>query len=97
MSFNDPVADLLTRIRNAARNKSKSVKCRNSKVCRGVCEVLQREGYITGFDVIDDAKQGIISVDLKYGPRGETILHQLRRESNRADFYDDFPGGLRHE
>ncbi|MFG0330785.1 MAG: 30S ribosomal protein S8 [Phycisphaerales bacterium] len=81
MSYNDPIADLLTRIRNAARNRAKTVDCRNSKVCRGVCEVLQREGYIEGFDVVDDGRQGLIRVNLRYGPRGEVILHQLRRES----------------
>jgi len=81
MSLNDPIADLLTRIRNAARNRSKSVKCLNSKVCRGVCDVLKSEGYIEGFDVIDDGRQGLIRVSMKYGPRGENILHRLTRES----------------
>ncbi len=81
MSLNDPVSDLLTRIRNAARNRSKNVKCLNSKVCRGICGVLQSEGYIEGFDVIDDGRQGTIRVNLKYGPAGETILHTLKRES----------------
>jgi len=81
MSLNDPIADMLTRIRNAVRIKAKSVKCLNSKVCQGICDVLKSEGYIEDFDVIDDGQQGFIRVALKYGPRGETILHRLTRES----------------
>lgn|SRR5690606_7957874 len=81
MSFNDPIADLLTRIRNAARNRAKTVSCLNSRVCRGVCDVLKREGYINGYDVVDDGRQGLIRVQLKYGPRGEQVLHSLQRES----------------
>lgn len=83
MSFNDPIADMLTRIRNAARNRAKEVLCRNTKVCQGVAEVLRSEGYINGFEVVQTPadKQGNIRVMLKYGPRGETVLHTLRRES----------------
>ena len=81
MAINDPIADMLTRIRNALRNRAKTVKCLNSKACRGVAEVLRDEGYITGFDVIDDGRQGIIRVALKYGPRGEKVLNALRRVS----------------
>ncbi|MCA9292762.1 MAG: 30S ribosomal protein S8 [Phycisphaerales bacterium] len=78
---NDTIADMLTRIRNAARNEQKEVKCLNSKVCRGVAEILQSEGYINGFDVVEDGRQGLIRVKLKYGPRGETVLHRLDRVS----------------
>jgi small subunit ribosomal protein S8 len=81
MSLNDPIADMLTRIRNAARNRSKEVVCMNSKVCRGIADALQAEGYISGYEVVDDGRQGRINVRLKYGPRGETILHMLKRES----------------
>ena len=81
MAINDPVADMLTRIRNALRNRDKNVKCLNSKVCRGVADVLRDEGYINGFDVIEDGRQGIIRVQLKYGPRGETVLNSLKRVS----------------
>lgn len=81
MAVNDPIADMLTRIRNAIRTRAKSVKCLNSKVCQGVAAVLREEGYITGFDVIDDGRQGIIRVQLKYGPRGEIVLNSLRRIS----------------
>jgi len=81
MAVNDPIADMLTRIRNAARNREKTVKCLNSKVCRGIATILQQEGYIAGFDVVEDGRQGIIRIRLKYGPRGETILNSLERQS----------------
>jgi small subunit ribosomal protein S8 len=81
MSMNDPIADMLTRIRNAAANRAKAVSVLNSKVCRGIAQILQQEGYIDGFDVIDDGKQGHIRVRLKYGPRGEVLIHQIKRES----------------
>lgn len=81
MTMSDPIADMLTRIRNAARNRDKAVMCLNSKVCRGIAAALQDEGYIEGFEVIEDGRQGQIRVRLRYGPRGETILNQLKRES----------------
>lgn len=81
MALNDPISDMLTRIRNAARNRSKSVVCLNSRVCRGIADVLREEGYIEGFEVVEDGRQGKIKVKLRYGPRGETILHRLDRES----------------
>jgi small subunit ribosomal protein S8 len=82
MSLNDPIADMLTRIRNATRNRSKTVTCLNSKVCRGIADVLRAEGFIETFDVVEDGRQGKIKVKLRYGPRGETVLHTLRRESS---------------
>lgn len=81
MALSDPIADMLTRIRNAARNKAKTVDCRNSKVCKGIAEVLKGEGYIQDYDVLDDGRQGVLRVQLKYGPHGEQIIHSLRRES----------------
>jgi small subunit ribosomal protein S8 len=88
MAIGDPIADMLTRIRNAVRNRSKSVACINSKVCRGIADVLRDEGYIDGYDVIEDGRQGQIRVRLKYGPAGETVLHKLHRESKpgRRDY-----------
>ena len=81
MAISDPIADMLTRIRNAARNHAKTVNCLNSKVCRGIADVLRDEGYIDSYDVIDDGKQGIIRIQLRYGPRGEVIIRKLQRES----------------
>jgi small subunit ribosomal protein S8 len=77
----DPIADMLTRIRNATRNRHKTVNCLNSRVCRGIADVLKAEGYIMGYDVIEDARQGQIRVKLKYGPRGETLIHKIERAS----------------
>jgi small subunit ribosomal protein S8 len=81
MAISDPIADMLTRIRNAIRNRDKTVTCLNSKVCRGIADVLRDEGYILGYDVIEDGRQGLIRVRLKYGPRGEQVIHRLHRES----------------
>ncbi len=81
MALSDPVADMLTRIRNAVRNRAKEVVCKNSKVNRGIAEVLRTEGYIRGFDVIEDGHQGLIRVHLKYGPRGEMVLNRIDRVS----------------
>lgn len=81
MALNDPISDMLTRIRNATRNKSKTVSVLNSRVCRGIADVLRDEGYIAGYDVIDDGRQGQIRVRLKYGPRGEVLIHKIERRS----------------
>ncbi len=81
MALTDPIADMLTRIRNAAATKAPKVDIRHSKVCAGIAKALQTEGYITGFDVIEDGKQGILRVTLKYGPNGEQLFHVLKRQS----------------
>lgn len=81
MSIGDPIADMLTRIRNAVRNRSKTVNCVKSKVCVGIAGVLRDEGYIDGFDLIEDGRQGQIRIKLRYGAGGEAVLHQLKRES----------------
>lgn len=79
--WSDPIADMLTRIRNAARVRSENVKIPSSNLKVGIARVLKDEGYIRGFDVIEDNKQGVLRVDLKYGPRGETVLHKIQRAS----------------
>lgn len=79
--WSDPVADMLTRIRNAARVRKKRVEIPSSKLKVGIAQVLSNEGYISSFDVIDDTKQGILRLDLKYGPNGEEVIHSIRRES----------------
>ena len=81
MSMTDPIADMLTRIRNAARNQAPEVRVLNSKVCRGIADVLKSEGYIDGYDVIEDGRQGLIRISLKYGPAGEQLIHLIKRES----------------
>lgn len=81
MSVNDPISDMLTRIRNALRNRARSVDCLNSKVCRGVAQVLQDEGYVQGYEVVDDGRQGVLRVSLRYGAAGEPIIASLERVS----------------
>lgn len=81
MSFNDPVADMLTRIRNAVRIHSQQVEIKASKVCMGIAEVLKKEGYITDYDKIDDNKQGIMRVFLKYSQEGNAVINEITRES----------------
>ncbi|MBL4575953.1 MAG: 30S ribosomal protein S8 [Opitutaceae bacterium] len=81
MSLSDPIADMITRIRNAARNQAKKVDCRNSKICTGIAQVLKDEGYVAGYNIIEDGRQGILRVDLRYGPNGEQLIHVLKRES----------------
>jgi small subunit ribosomal protein S8 len=81
MSLSDPIADMLTRIRNAVRNRSDQVNIRASQVCLGIAAVLKQEGYITGFDKIDDGTQGILRVDLKYSDEGEPLIREIKRVS----------------
>lgn len=79
--WSDPVADMLTRVRNAARVRKPQVSIPCSKVKVGIARVLKEQGYIVDFDVIEDTKQGQLRIELKYGPRGEDLIHRLKRES----------------
>jgi small subunit ribosomal protein S8 len=79
--WSDPIADMLTRIRNAVRTGSREVKVPASGVKAGIADVLKQEGYILGYDKIDDGKQGILRIQLKYGPLGEKLITTLKRES----------------
>src|SRR5262245_48864720 len=77
----DPVADLLTRIRNASRAEHEKVDIPVSKLKLRVAEVLKTEGFIKSFRVIDEAKQGTLRVYLKYGPGNERIISGIVRVS----------------
>ncbi|MCK6454959.1 MAG: 30S ribosomal protein S8 [Phycisphaerae bacterium] len=79
--WSDPIADLLTRIRNATRNRAKQVLVPRSRLKLDVCRVLREEGYIQDVDEIADDKQGLLRITLKYGPRGEQVIRSVRRES----------------
>ena len=81
MSQQDLTADMLTRIRNAVRNHAPTVSCLNNKLNRGVAQVLVDEGFVDGFDVVDDGRQGRIDVHLRYGERGECVINSIKRES----------------
>ncbi len=79
--WSDPIADMLTRIRNGLRAKKRQVKIPSSGVKIGLAAVLREEGYIEDFDVIEDGKQGILRVTLRYTSTGEPTISTLRRES----------------
>ena len=81
MNNQDPIADMLTRIRNANRVGRKLVLINKSKICTGIAQVLKDEGYIEEFDVIDDGKQGQIRVKLKYSMAGDKVIHEIDRAS----------------
>ncbi|MGD0541337.1 MAG: 30S ribosomal protein S8 [Tepidisphaeraceae bacterium] len=81
MNNQDPIADMLTRIRNANRVGRKVVLIPRSKICNGIAHVLKEEGYIEEFDVIDDGRQGQLRVKLKYSMSGEKVIHELDRQS----------------
>ena len=77
----DTIADTLTRIRNALQRRKATVDVLASNTCRGILSVMRAEGYVQGYDEIDDGQQGLIRVQLKYGPDGEQVLTHLKRES----------------
>jgi small subunit ribosomal protein S8 len=82
MNNQDPIADMLTRIRNANRVGRRLVMIPNSKICRGIAGVLKDEGYIEDFDVIETAnKQGTLRVKLKYALDGTKVIHTIDRQS----------------
>src|SRR3954454_23320503 len=81
MNNQDPIADMLTRIRNANRVGRRLVLIPKSKICTGIAQVLKDEGYIEEYDTIDDARQGQLRVKLKYSMSGEKVIHELDRFS----------------
>lgn len=81
MQITDVIADMLTRIRNANSAKHAQVDIPNSNMKRAIAKILLQEGYIKGFEVIDNGNQGIIRVTLKYGANKERIIQGLRRVS----------------
>ena len=81
MNNQDPIADMLTRIRNANRVGRQKVLIPKSKICVGIAQVLKDEGYINDYDVIDDAQQGQIRVTLKYSMSGDKVIHAIDRQS----------------
>ena len=81
MNTTDPIADMLTRIRNANSAKFKTVDVPASKIKKAIAEVLLEEGYIKAFDEIDDGVQGILRITLKYDEKGNRVIDGLRRIS----------------
>ena len=81
MSMNDPLADMLTRIRNASRARFQSVEMPLSALKADVARVLKEEGYITDYQIIKEGPQGLLKVQLKYGPHNEQVITGIRRVS----------------
>ena len=81
MNNQDPIADMLTRIRNANRVGRRMVLIPKSKICSGIAAVLKEEGYIEQFDEIPDTQQGQLRVKLKYGMNGDKVIHVIDRAS----------------
>lgn len=77
----DPIADMLTRIRNSNDAKHSTVDIPASNIKKQLAEILLNEGFVKGYDVIDDGKQGIIRMDLKYGQNNEKIISGIKRIS----------------
>ena len=78
MVMTDPIADFLTRIRNANMQRHEKVEIPASKVKVSIAEILLEEGFIKNYDVTEDGKQGIVTVTLKYGPEREHVISGAR-------------------
>ena len=81
MQITDPIADMLTRIRNAGSARHETVDIPNSKMKKAIAEILLEEGYIKSFQLIDDGTQGVIRIQLKYLAGKEKVISGLRRVS----------------
>lgn len=81
MSMTDPIADMLTRVRNANRALHDKVDIPSSKLKLQIAKIMKEEGLVKNFKVIEDKKQGILRIYLKYGPGNQRILTRLERIS----------------
>lgn len=81
MNITDPIADLLTRVRNASSAKHPTVDIPASNMKKAIAKILVEEGYVRSMQVIEDKKQGVIRITLKYGENGAPVLSGLRRVS----------------
>jgi small subunit ribosomal protein S8 len=77
----DPIADMLTKIRNAMRISREQVTVKASKTIENIAAVLKKEGYIGDYDRIDDGKQGLIRITLKYDQEGRPVISEIKRVS----------------
>lgn len=80
MATNDRVADMITRIRNASNARLPQVKCPHSNLLADICAVLEREGYIRGFEVVADGNKRDLTIDVKYH-EGEPVIREIKRVS----------------
>ena len=81
MTMTNPIADMLTRIRNANTVKHETVDVPASNIKKEIVRILLEEGFVRGYDVIEDEKQGIIRIQLKYGQAGEKVIQGIKRIS----------------
>jgi small subunit ribosomal protein S8 len=81
MSMNDPIADMLTRIRNGVMANFDTVEIPLSKLKVGIARVLKQEGYILDYQVLEKGVQGTLKIELKYGPNNERVITGIRRTS----------------
>jgi small subunit ribosomal protein S8 len=81
MSMNDPISDMLTRIRNATRNGASEVRIPYSKLKNELANVLRREGYVNGVAAEGEGTGHVLVLDLRYGPDGEHVIHNIDRVS----------------
>lgn len=77
----DPIADMLTRIRNALLIERPFVDIPASKMKIGLAEALQREGYIWDFEIVEQSPQNVLRINLKYSPTGERVIQHIQRVS----------------
>ena len=81
MSMTDPIADLLTRLRNGLMARHKTVAVPASKMKAEIARILAEEGYLTGYELVADDRQGVLRIQLKYGSSGEKVITGLERVS----------------
>lgn len=81
MSMTDPIADMLTRIRNANRIRRRTVDVPRSRLKRGIAEVLKREGFIVDYLDVDAGPQSLLRLELRYGPDGQRVMRDIQRVS----------------
>ena len=81
MSLTDPIADMLTRINNAIKVKKKEVNISSSRIKVEIAKILKEEGYIRNFKVIDDNRQGILNLSLKYSDDNKSVISGVKRVS----------------
>jgi len=77
----DPIADMLVKISNASKVRNERVDIPASKIKEGIAKILQAEGFVKSYKTIEDRKQGILRIYLKYGPRNEAVINGVRRIS----------------
>ena len=81
MQISDAIADMLTRIRNANNAKHETVDVPASNMKKAIADILKEEGYIAGYQIVEDGKQGVIRITLKYGRGKQRVIQGLRRIS----------------